>query len=534
MVSERIRITTGLILSPIGLLAAAVFSSLLLPGRDIFGDPGAGWHLLSGLRWLAGMPVVAPDPFSFAQDSLIPPQPIWIADQWLGDLTFAVVYSLLGFRGLEIFVAALISFSFFYLPGKKLAASAPDFFSLLLALLIAGSLGSIQWFFRPVIFTFFCFSYLLFIASPSISRPAVSKESRLPRPLHRPIQIAVLFILWCNLHPGFFVGLLYLFFRLFDKRGPRPGEEETAVPAFSSRLVDLVVAGLSTGVNPFGFRLHSSVLGLAQSDYFTRLNEEWLPPDLITLPYLLIVPVAVLICFSVLLRDKPWVARSDLAVSLLLLCLTIQQRRYAPLAGLASIRPLSAALGELLLRLGNSARLIRRIGAGLIEKERAHGLALVFPMLIAVYAAAAPFLGDPGAGGELRFGRYGFSERMHREVSAMRMSCVEEKGDLVQRRPCRLFASPDFGGLALWWLNLDPGVSVFIDDRNQFYGQKRYDQFFSIAGAAEGWQRQMDYMGIDLVYLNGEGPLRNAIASDSGWKEIYADQSSKAVIYGRK
>ena len=178
-------------ITPVGVVAAAVVFALARPGRDLFGDPGSGWHLLNGIRLLAGGDVVGPEPYSFG---LTPPGKIWIADQWLGDLVFGVVYHLLGWGGLQAFVAAVVAAAFFFVPGRRLSANLSDLIPLLLALTLAGSLGSVQWFFRPVIFTFLCFSVLIFILSPAESVSAGAATGRVPRSLTRLLKIVLLLI----------------------------------------------------------------------------------------------------------------------------------------------------------------------------------------------------------------------------------------------------------------------------------------------------------------------------------------------------
>ena len=514
--------------SPVGVFASVVFITLIATARDFFGDPGAGWHLLSGLRLLAGAPIVSADPFSFELDN-----PLWVSDQWLGDAVFGAIFSAGGFRLVEIFIAATISYSYFFLPGRLLARRLSDFFAVLIALLICASLGSVQWFFRPVIFTFLCFSLLLFVISPSITAPHYTAENRTPRTLVRPLLIALLFAVWANLHPGFFIGLFYLFARLFDRRAPRPGEEGSRAPAISSRLVDFTVAVAATGLNPFGFSLHRSALMLAHSRYFAGLNEEWLPPDLASLPFLFLVPSVLLITFSVFLRDRSAVARSDLTTALFLSCLAVLHRRYAPLAGLASIRPLAAAIAELLIRLGPAARLIRKIGSDLTETERRSKTAVIYPLVVlaAILVAAVGGKNDPGEGGASRFGRDGFSAGLR---EAVRAGAAECGADASERRPCRIWSSPDYGGLLIWWLYRDPGVQVFIDDRNQLYGQDRYEEYFSAALAEPAWRELFLSRGIDMAYFYGDSPLRGVLESDAEWKKIYTAEDGAAALFQRK
>jgi len=284
-------------------------------------DPDFGWHLKTGQLILErGVPKT--DWYSFT----IPDFP-WIDHEWLTEVLIYKIYSIFGFQALLLFFLVISVFAFIILIKPK------SFWFYLLPvvlgfLAILGFLGV-----RPQ------FVSILFIAilwkvlnefldySPpkdgssrytgssrvpttlqahptqgrelplrrSASRPDPKKETpaTLKRNIFLPIYfLPLLFLIWVNLHGGFFAGLFILFLILileifkktflFKKLIALPFFQEQnykkqPIKKISILCIVFVFSFLITLINPYGIRIYEEVFRTIGDPYLRFHIAEWLP-----------------------------------------------------------------------------------------------------------------------------------------------------------------------------------------------------------------------------------------------------------------
>jgi hypothetical protein len=257
-----------------------LYAALSLQGFPNFaGDPGVGWHLKNG-QFIAQNGVPTTDPFL----SVARP---WISDQWLSDLILSFIQSNLGWSWSYLILTAIFvsCFAVILFNASMNFDSSDDKMThntalgISLALIVCSRVAMLHFIFRPVIFSFFLFSLTFYFILKFLNQQNIHK-----------LQFVILFLLfclWANIHPSFILGLILiglsivtvLVGKFFISKGDLPGSDLLVYPSrFTTQLLLLLfICSLATFLNPYGIELHKSIVQLGASDYFMKLNNEWLP-----------------------------------------------------------------------------------------------------------------------------------------------------------------------------------------------------------------------------------------------------------------
>lgn len=466
---------------------------------SLAGDPGLGWHLKTG-EWIALNGAVPRfDPFLLTLSGKD-----WAAEQWLSDLLFWNIWSIGGWPLLHATVIVLALASFFFVLGPMLAQMELPRIAVVVTLLLATILGAVQWFIRPVVF-----SFLLFAIVYSLLQ---RKRGGL--------LLVPIFCLWANLHPGFVWGEVLLVLSLVVCAI----ESKTLWNSeIKHRFLVLVACFAATLVNPYGLALYRNIVSIAGSKFFMNLNSEWLSPDF---HYQLFMPFALtlilLLGFAVARSNG---SSSDKGVGLfeglVLIVLTfsaLSQRRNIPYFGIAVALPFVQLLTEWCARSRfplHAPSLTRTIIS--VSKQDRQGTVC---FLTACSSAALLFF-------VLITGRLpgGDSTRSDLPASYPHAALAQLKADGVKRR---IFHTPDLGGFITWstWPQLNP----YIDDRNQLVPETMYHEFFEINGARERWAYLMDHYRFDAALLQLDSPLRLVLEKRSDWRERFRDEQGVLFV----
>src|ERR1700751_1960990 len=165
------------------------FAATLATARNILTDQEPFWHVAAGNWIIAHRAVPHVDVFSFSMAG----KP-WVAHEWLSEVILASVYDLLGWGGLVVLAAlvfaacltVLLALLLRYLPAAAALLGVIGAFGL--------SIGHLH--VRPHIF-----GLLLLVIWLGALVSARQKE-RAPPP-----ALALVMLLWANLHGGFTLGL---------------------------------------------------------------------------------------------------------------------------------------------------------------------------------------------------------------------------------------------------------------------------------------------------------------------------------------
>lgn len=444
-------------------------------------DSDTWWHLKTGQYIVQNHKLPVPDPFSFTTYMGKPAYPgeettrdFNLKHEWLAQVVFYLTYAASGFPGLVLLRAAMIS-AYCALAGLVVFRRTDGFYRALAAAAVTAVVAGFFVSDRPYQFT-----YLLLAATLAIL------EYRRWFWLLPP-----LFLVWANLHGGFFLGLIavavYCAEALFLRWRNQPVPDERKLLLVSAASV------LAAGVNPNGY-LAISVVAAYQKSALQSALFEWAhgplwPPNLISI--LLFTAAAVLV----------W-----------------QFRRTRPVDWL----------------------LLGLFGAAYVSAVRNTNLVgLIAPLLIASYIPWKRNL-PPAAdlvaaalvvvllGGELAMGR-GF------QLRAAEWKYPSGAADflLAHHITGRIFNSYEKGGYLIW--RLWPQEQVFIDGRALNESVYRdYQRMIQDSPPADGisGRELLERYGVEVIVLNGfeansGNPYMLAVMlsnpAEKEWSLVYQD-----------
>lgn len=234
-------------------------------------DPDFGWHLKTGQLILErGVPKV--DWYTFTASNFP-----WIDHEWLTDIGIYKIYSILGYNFLLAFFLIIFTLAFIVSFNKNISFKY-FFWPVLLGYLASFSFLGI----RPQIITVFFVAVLWIILNKFLSNQKQWLIYFLP----------VLFSLWANLHAGFFVGILIMFFilileilkktKLFKKIFSLrffSGQNYRELP-FKGIFILLFVFFVSiifTFINAYGIRIYNEVFATIGDSFLRSHIVEWKP-----------------------------------------------------------------------------------------------------------------------------------------------------------------------------------------------------------------------------------------------------------------
>lgn len=483
-------------------LGVFLVASLVVAGGGLAGDPGLGWHLKTGEIISNTWTVPRTDPFLTTTSGAA-----WIPDQWLGDLIFWQLVSVGGLPLLHCFTIFVVVATYAGIAPDLLRKVGGTPLRVFLVSFLTVLVGSLQWFSRPVIFSFLFFAVVFSILYRGL---ADGGRSCRRYPL---LSLPFLFALWCLLHPGFILGFgLVAAYScqclLWNQRiGWRPGVEGI--------LLLLCCIGVTLlPINPFGFDLYRSIFALGSSEYFMNLNAEWFSVDFyqpLFLPMLL-----VLIVLSTLVFSFSRGALNFFDISLVggLVFLSLMHLRYMPFLAVV-LGPAVLKLSLVMFPVGESfgrGYLSRGLIQAFNNINRKQNLATQHEITAAIGFLLLVFVAVQGT----------LPLRSAESSSFPSSYPAKEVDYLIQRgRIGPIFHTPDFGGYLTW--RLWPHWRAYIDDRNQLLAKEYYEQFFIIDGAREGWRELFDRYGFRWALLQHSSPLRLVLETDPEWELVMND-----------
>lgn len=234
----------------------ALFCLFPLRNNDLW------WHLAAGRWMVANHAFPGNDPFSFTHFKAP-----WIDNEWLSEIVFYGVWiaggnsALLVFRAFLFFALLMVLKTFFSqarTPSSFLPAAASG---------VALSYG--WWELRPSVFSILGMIGLCCLLE------------RMRRRKVSPYLIPLLFVFWCNLHPGFLLGILLLVGTvvLLWMEPLFGGTPWTGLPRLKLTLTWTAVLSIAaTFFNPYGWRVYEQQVSIASNHAYRQILDEWAPP----------------------------------------------------------------------------------------------------------------------------------------------------------------------------------------------------------------------------------------------------------------
>ena len=481
--------------------------SLMVVGRDrMFRDPGTFWHVVVGRRILGGSGFPEVDPFSHTHRG----RP-WIAQQWLGECSMALVHDRLGLDGLLLGSAAILGLLFGWLAHRLLRAGLLGLPTT--ALIVLGvSASSVHFHARPMLASILGFGLTCaWLGDVESGR----------RSLRSLGWLVPAFLIWSNVHGGMMAGWATLAFVVGGWILMRLAGRESPVDRLGTgvRLGLLVVAcGLTALVNPYGLRLPRTWVEIMASPVIPRLIVEHAPPRLDD-PSTLTVGVLAL-AFGVALLGVPiqdW--RVTWMVAPIWLVLSLGRVRNVPLFAVAALAAMADILphsrvGEWLARPGRDLFLP-------VPEGTARGLGrwwlvpagvVVLVLGLQIAGVRAPVVGR----GWARF-----------DPSYWPMDLLPEirRASESQPRP-RIFNEDFLGGFLIYHV---PDLPVFMDDRYELYGDDWLDRYDRAERDPEALMRWLAESGVDLALVRTGLGFDRAFHDRDGWSVV--KETDLATLY---
>jgi hypothetical protein len=450
------------------------------------------WHIAAG-RWMwehRSLPWT--DPWSFTRAG----QP-WLHHEWLADLVYEGWVRLFGMNTLVYWKWGVMLAGFLLLLRLLHRLSGHVVAGYLASLLaVATSMPFLD--IRPQLYSLLGYVVLLCLL---LLRP---RPSWLLPPL---------FLVWANLHGGFFFGLMALTVVL----------AVTALharhsPALRRRAAGVWLASVAASlVNPYGIHAFGYPLkyALDPTSPFRVVIPEWsspFSPGGIQAP-LYPAAIATALGAAALLwiwrawRDPRGLTLAALALTALTLAMSLRSRRFIPLFAISQSLMLAPVLARLLEMAG------RHLEPGFGEILRHRVTRLGAPTLVAA-ASALWLLAHPPvpAAFPILTAEWSFPVGTTRFIQANRLSG-------------KVFSEWTYGG----YLQLHaPGrMKVFVDQRaDTVFDAETYLRYLEVAVGTPGWIDVVEASGADYFFWPRDQGHAAALLRTGRWRKLHEDRFS--------
>lgn len=511
------------------LLVFVLMSVVFVLAARPVSDPDFWWHLRAGKLIWETRAVPHADVFSatFAGRE-------WVAHEWLSEVLMYLVHQSLGYAGLVVCFALVISAAM-WIAYRRCAAAARHPYVAGFALLLGALAASPTWGARPQMFSFLfaaVFLALLDDYAAGRSRRAVW-------------WLVPLTALWANMHAGFALGLALVALTVVglfldcwssgDESDESLGVGSDAGRSFDGSegrslgracdgqslwrrvrtLVSVFAACvLAVALNPNGVRLYLYPFETLTSRAMMKYINEWFSPDFHEPMF---QPLALLLfaTFAAMVLSRVRVRPSSLLLLAATGYMALRSGRNVPFFALAAMPLLAEHAWKWLTR--------QRWGAWLARPERseASGAALKLALNVLMFVAA------PTALVLLRVGqvaaRQSADEAQNYPVAAV--AFMREN-----HLPQPVFNEYGWGGYMIW--NLYPDYRVYIDGRADVYGDEYLEEFLHTHDGVAGWRAPLERNGVRTVFVRPDVPLASLLRQDGGWRLAFEDK--QAVIFVRE
>jgi hypothetical protein len=424
------------------------------------------WHLKTG-EYILDHGIPHHDVFSYTA-----PGTKWVAQSWLAEVTYALLYRSMGGFGIRL-VIGLVGAGIGMLTYRLALRLVRD--RLIACGLTAAALAGIYtvWSERPLLFGVLFLLVLLW----TVEVP----DSIVGR--HPLVVLPVLLWLWANTHGTYQLGFAYLGLHLLgrwaDGAPPWKGRER-------SLLLGSVIAFAAVFVNPYGVGLVTFPIQLLSRGDILSHIVEWKSPDF-RQAWGVALGIWIVVFVVALARGRHRVTRRDLIVAVPMLLLALWAVRNVAVAPLIALPVVARAFAR---DEEKPSELRGTMVAAAIT-------VLVFAALLMGYQASTETNFD--------FASY--------PVASMRYL---ERHDLMGKRLLTTDAAAGYVILEDW-----PQQRVFIDDRYDMYPTKVIYDYFDLTGAKPGWSKVLDRYDVELVVWSKDTALAALLDSSDGWQRIH-------------
>lgn len=454
------------------------------------GDPSLHWRI--GNWMIENRAVIRVEQFSHTRLGA----PL-VSKEWLSEVAFAAAGNALGWNGAVLLAAGLIATSLWLLHRLLLAEGNELLLSTFLVLLAAMAC-SMHWLARPHLTTHVLTVVFLWQLR-AFDRGRIAAGTLA-------LRLIPLSALWANLHGAFFTGFVligvFLAGNLFADRR-------------KAGMLAAVLAGcaLASLINPNGWRLHVHILEFLRTPLVAKFANEFRSPNFHSggmHGFLL----ELLTLVVMLIWVRPRLTATDVLLTGVWGFFALQSARNVPLFALV-VTPMLAEHFTKFLRDVPESRLValyRKISADVTALDRgASGritVALVVLAMLAVAAKPRVAGGAPLISSEILTNRF--------PIAAVEF--LRAKPDVVAGQ---MFNDYGWGGYLMLVL---PERKVFVDGRNDFYGEALMKEFDEVDDVRPGWEGVLEKYGVGWTILPNKHALNSVLALRPYWKVVYTDE----------
>lgn len=468
--------TRTLRLTPLDLaLIFAVFAMAtpLLQAHNLFNDPDTLWHLHYGRELLRTGVFPWSDSDSFTAHG----HP-WIAKEWLSQVILASVHAAAGWTGLAVLVAFCVGLSMIIVgaPIARVATPLAAAFTLaLLPLFWASHLLA-----RPHVLAF----PVVALWTLLLARAADRLES--PHP-----AVALLMVLWANLHGGFTLGVVLAFGFAAESVLHAPADQRARLAKGWGLFLGLtLVAALCTPYGPQSLLVTGKILSLGR--HLTAI-QEWAP---FSFQSENTAGFALLLGLAALLVWRPRFRLARIALILFTLFLALSHRRNLEFLALIMPSLIFPAVARRTGKLGLGS------GAKIFDPRIAAALAAAVIGLVAITASRSPVpRSDIQPVAALDFAR---RHGLDRE---------------------RVFNDYRFGGYLI-----TQGIPTFIDGRAELFPLSVHDDYDAAQKPGPRQNRVLDAYGVGWILLSQDNPAVAALQQSPNWTSVYSDDIATILV----
>lgn len=443
-------------------------------------DPDLWGHLFFGREILQGWNLPLRNLYSYTA-----PEYPWINHEWLAEVIFYWIFSLLGSPGLILLKVAVGGGIIWILDRcirKKVSSLAVRTLTLVWIMAILSPGFNI----RPQLFTYLLFAVFIFL----FYRYDQGKKAAL-------YWAPTLMALWVNLHGGFAAGLgaFGLFSFWISLRGLRNRDMK---PVVTQVLIPLIISGIALLLNPYGINLLSFLAGDLLLD---RPISEWQPIRILDLSFLEL-KLALIAVVLLALWKQAW-HRWDFALTLLAAFFALRYQRHIPLFAIVAAPFLAEGVQEL----------------SHWAKGRVKGRILAVGVLaVALYQIQW-------------IGKIHLEHRFQLVVNPTEYPT--QAADFMVRNGIRgnLALPFDWGEFFIW--KLYPQIRVSIDGRyTTAYPMEVIQEHWEWMEGKKGWRKSLERYPAEIAITNRHHPATALLRKDPEWVYIYSDPI--AFIFVRK
>ncbi|MBV2235279.1 MAG: hypothetical protein KUL75_07000 [Sterolibacterium sp.] len=456
-------------------------------------DPDFWWHLRTGEAFLNAGTLHAHDVFSYASK----PE-LGVLAEWLSQIVLWLIYRTGGLPLTNLFVAAVVTLycALTYRSCHKLLQGDEG-----KAILVTLACALIACFVapRPQLFSFLLFAGLL----------GLLIDCKYFQDTRRLWLLPPMFLLWANLHGGYFIGLVMLGLFLASEWLRyclrNDGDAVLSLAALRRLTFWAGAALLATALNPhhFAYWLYPFEMLFASSGMNTIA--EWLSPDFHN-PFNLYFLLLVFGFFLALLHARRRFDLTEILLPSLFIATAFVSQRNLPLAALAMAPFLALALQQRSYLPDEGHAATRQLG----HKENG----LNWLLLLAALAG-------------LGFSYPGISTTLEKAaaatVPAKAVDFIEQHG--IQGR---MFNSYNHGGYLVY--RLYPQRQVYVYGREDVYGKAFMRDYWAMYRGRANWRPLFEQQRIDYAILENDTPLRQLLLAGQDFRLVYENEHDSVLL----